>query len=147
MKPPSKRETTNRPAPPQGWRTRYRDVAQNPLFSYVTIFLLQLKIVWGMWHHRDLTAGDTASYFVAAYGWLRVGMVPIAWSPLYTSFYGSLQAVSSDAFFTTLSHRLIVVLVLAIVVLALMRKLLPPDIAWFATAWWVAMPINFESLY
>jgi hypothetical protein len=32
-------------------------------------------------------------------------------------------------------------------VLALMRKLLPPGLAWLAAGWWTILPINFGALY
>jgi len=32
-------------------------------------------------------------------------------------------------------------------VLALMRRLLPPAIAWMVAAWWVVLPIDFDALY
>src|SRR4051812_25111875 len=81
----------------------------SPWFSYSTILLLQLKIVWGIWRFRDLTSDDTSYYFVDAYRWFRSGSASILWSPLYTSFYGSLLNVSSDAFLVTTLHRLITV--------------------------------------
>src|SRR4051794_38473678 len=55
--------------------------------------------------------------------------------------------LSSDAEFVTLAHRLVIVLVLAALVLAVMRKFLPHPIAWLLTAWWVVLPINFDALY
>jgi hypothetical protein len=123
------------------------DIGRTGWFSYVTIFLLQVKSIWGIWRWRDLTDGDTESYFVMAYRWFNTGRVPMAWSPLYTSFYGTLLRVSTDAFSVTILHRVIIVLALAILVLALMRQLLPAGLAWMAAAWWVVLPIDFNSLY
>jgi TRAP-type mannitol/chloroaromatic compound transport system permease large subunit len=40
--------------------------------SYVLILLLQGKIIWGIWGLRDITSGDTASYFQGALAWARV---------------------------------------------------------------------------
>ncbi len=116
-------------------------------FAYLTILLLQLKRVWGAWQHRDLTSGDTSSYFLSAYGWAQEFSVKIHWSPLYTAFYGTLLRFVSDAYWATLLHRFVIVFALAIMVLALMRRLLPAGIAWLVTAWWVILPINFDSLY
>ena len=42
-------------------------------------------------------------------------------------------------------HRMLIVLALAVLVLALMRRLLPPGIAWMAAAWWVVLPIDFND--
>jgi hypothetical protein len=129
------------------FRRKLTDAVNTAWFSYVTILLLQLKLVWGIWLFRDLTSGDTSSYFLGAAEWVRNGKGPITWSPLYTLFYGILLKISNDAYISTILHRMIIVLVLAIVVLAVMRQLLPPGYAWLAAAWWVILPIDFNSLY
>ena len=124
-----------------------RQLARSPSFAYITILLLQIKVIWGMWSLRDLTSGDTSAYFVNAYRWFQTGLTPICWSPLYIWFYGSLLHLSSDVFVITTMHRLFTVLILAMLVLALMRQLLPPEIAWLMAAWWVILPIGFDALY
>ncbi|NWJ46543.1 MAG: hypothetical protein HXX08_11745 [Chloroflexi bacterium] len=120
---------------------------QEPWFAYLTIFLLQLKIIWGMWLFRDLTFGDTSSYFTDAFGWFNKFTDNIVWSPLYTTFYGSLLHLTQDVYSVTILHRMIIVLLLCVMVLALMRRLLPSFIAWLVAVWWVILPINFDSLY
>jgi hypothetical protein len=45
------------------------------------------------------------------------------------------------------AHRLIIVMLATLGVLALMRSLLPPALALLIAAWWAIMPINFETLY
>lgn len=122
-------------------------VLRHPGFAYATILLLQLKVIWGLWRFRDLTSGDTSSYFITAYDWYRNGHLLITWSPLYTSFYGAILYLSTDAYVATIAHRLITVLVLSVLVLAFMRKLLPPAIAWLMAAWWVVLPIDFDAMY
>lgn len=122
-------------------------LAGNAYFAYITILLLQIKVTWGMWRFRDLTSGDTTSYFAFAYQWFKTGSTPISWSPLYIWFYGSLLHLSSDAFVVTTLHRWLIVVILAVVVLALMRRLLPPELAWLMAAWWVILPIGFDALY
>jgi hypothetical protein len=125
----------------------YASLANSAWFSYLTIVLLQLKVIWDVWRVRDLTSGDTSYYFLTAYDWFKNGSTLITWSPLYTTFYASFLHLSSDAEFVTLAHRLIIVLVLAVLVLAVMRKFLPGPIAWFMAAWWVILPIDFDALY
>jgi len=100
-----------------------------------------------MWLFRDLTGGDTRDYFSDAYRWFQTGFTPISWSPLYIWFYGSLLRVSPDAFVVTTLHRWLIVMILAVLVLALMRRLLPPEVAWLMAAWWVILPIDFDALY
>jgi hypothetical protein len=108
---------------------------------------LQAKVVWGIWNWKDLTAGDTSSYFVEASHWAESLETNLVWSPLYLIFYGSLQWVSANPFFVTLTHRLLLVFALDVVVLALFRRLVPAGIAWLLAAWWVVLPINFDTLY
>jgi hypothetical protein len=122
-------------------------LAASPLFSFVTIGLLQLKVIWRMWDFRELTIGDTSYYFLNAVDWHRDGRAQFAWSPLYTSFMGAFLRFTGDAFAAVTAHRLVIVMALSFLVLALMRKLLPPTIAWGAAAWWVLMPIDFNALY
>jgi hypothetical protein len=118
--------------------------AKLPLFHYLMLFLLELRVMWGVWQYRDLTSGDTSSYFSLAYLWFKDFKVDIIWSPLYTAFYGTLLHFSSDAYVVTILHRLIIVFILTVMVLALMRRLLPPDIAWLVSAWWAVVPNNFD---
>jgi hypothetical protein len=122
-------------------------VSRRAWLSYATIVLLQLKVVWGMWKYRDLSAGDTAGYFNGGYAWYESFSTGMAWSPLYTMFYGSLLHVSSHAYVATILHRLLIVFALTLLVLALMRRLLPSGIAWLVAAWWAVVPINFDALY
>jgi hypothetical protein len=115
--------------------------------SYTLICALQLKILWNIWRYRDLTTGDTSSYFAGAYRWYDDLAVNIVWSPLYTAFYGTVLLATKDAYTATIFHRVIIVLAATLGVLALMRHLLPPALALLIAAWWAVMPINFETLY
>lgn len=130
------------------WPAWPRKIVEHPATSYAAILLLQLKMIWGMWWYKDLTTGDTSSYFLGAVSWLREGITSFVWSPLYCSFLGELLHISSDAYTVVILHRMLIVLVLAVLVLALMRRLLPSAlVAWLAAAWWVLLPIDFNSLY
>jgi len=133
------------------WRPRLRLpgrldlLASRPWFSYLTLLLLQLKVVWGIWQHRDLSIGDESGYYSRAFLWFKDLTVDIAWSPLYTSFLGTLMHLSTDAYTVTAAHRLILILALDIMILALMRRLLPHWIAWLVAAWWTILPVNFDT--
>jgi hypothetical protein len=117
---------------------------EHPRAAYLMLFLLQLKVLWGAWEYRDLTSGDTAGYFSKAYLWFKNFNVDSSWSPLYTAFYGSLLYLSSDAYLVTILHRILIVFGLTMMVLALLRRLLPPSIAWMMAAWWAVVPVNFD---
>jgi len=42
-------------------------VAGSAWFAYGSILLIQAKVLWGIWEHRDLTAGtDATNYFIQA---------------------------------------------------------------------------------
>ena len=100
-----------------------------------------------MWWYKDLTSGDTTQYFLDGVRWFETWHAWVLWSPMYTTFYGSLMHFTTDPYAVTILHRLVIVFVSAVLVLALMRRLLPPGIAWMAAAWWVILPINFNALY
>lgn len=121
--------------------------ANRPLIAYGALLLLQLKVVWRMWDYKDLTFGDTSSYFLDAYRWFEDFSVHFIWSPLYTSFYGSFLHITTDVYAATILHRLVIVFAATALVLALARKLLPAGIAWLIGAWWAILPINFNTLY
>jgi hypothetical protein len=115
--------------------------------SYSLLLLLQFKVIWGDWQYRDLTTGDTASYFVDSYAWFRDGRVEFLWSPLYTAFYGSLLHFSPDAGDATYLHRIIVVFAATLLVLAIARRLVPAGPAWLIGAWWALAHGNFNVMY
>src|SRR5215475_6960030 len=97
------------------------------LFAYSMLLLLQLRVLRGI-QYRDLAVGDESAYYNRAFLWVRDFSVDIVWSPLYTAFLGTLMRFTADAFVVTTLHRVIVVLALDVMVLALMRRLLPPGI-------------------
>ena len=125
----------------------FKQIVARPLFSYASLLLLQLKVIWQIWDYKDLTSGDTSSYFYTAYLWFTDFANNIIWSPLYTSFFGSFLHITSDVYVATILHRLVIIFTVTTLVLALMRKLLPPGIAWVIAAWWAILPINFDTLY
>jgi hypothetical protein len=120
---------------------------ESPFFAYGMLFLVQLKIVWGIWRYKDLPFGDTSYYFVNAYRWFETFSVNLLWSPLYTAFYGTLLFFSKDVYLITILHRLIIVFAVTFLLFTLMRKILPQALAWMMTVWWAVLPINFFTLY
>jgi len=118
--------------------------AQSPWVAYPAIVLFQLKVLWGAWIYRDLTQGDTASYFQRSLLWHQYGKVDLIWSPLYTAFYGWCFGITGDVYAATIFHRVVIVILVALLVLALFRRLVSPGIAWLAAAWWAVIPYNFD---
>src|SRR5438105_7943236 len=109
--------------------------------SYVLIAILQSKVLWGIWRFRDFSNGDTAGYFVIAYRWYEAFADLFIWSPLYTSFYGTLVIWMQDAYAATIFHRAMIVMAATLGILAIMRKLLPPALALLVAIWWAILPI------
>lgn len=119
--------------------------------GYGAILALLLKIVWGMWEWRDLTYGDTSSYYVGGHEWLQDGRFKehweLAFSPLYRIFYSWFIGAFSNAYAATICHRLAILFILCPAILLLCRLALPRGVAWFIAAWWVILPINWNALY
>jgi hypothetical protein len=115
--------------------------------SYALILLIQSKVIWRIWDIRDITSGDTSSYFEIAKKWADRFLVDIVWSPLYTAFYGSFLFVTADTYNATIMHRVVIVLAAAVGVLFVMRQLLPPNLALLGAAWWAILSINYNTLY
>ncbi len=103
--------------------------------------------MWEIWEYRDLSPGDTASYFVHASRWADGLQLEPAFYPLYTIFYGSQQWIFSGAYGLTVTHRILAAIVVALLVLAVLRRLLSPGIAWALAVWWAVNPIYFDTLY
>jgi hypothetical protein len=68
-------------------------------------------------------------------------------SPLYSAFWGSLQWLVHDAYAVTILHRILIVFAASLLVLAVLRRLLSPGIAWALAVWWAILPIHFDPLY
>ena len=75
---------------------RLDGVARSAWFAYGSILLIQAKVLWGIWEHRDLTGGDTTQYFIQASRWTHGFHLDPVWSPLYDFFWGSLRWFVDD---------------------------------------------------
>jgi hypothetical protein len=126
---------------------RVATVFESPWVAFPLILVVQLKVVWRLWAYRDVTLGDTTHYFAKGWAWFTQFDVNVAWSPLYTAFYGSFLFLNSDPVWATYAHRVTIVVVCTLLVLAVLRRLLPPALAWAGAAWWALLPIVFDTLY
>jgi hypothetical protein len=144
-------QTTSPEAAPRHIRDllgRAEATIANPIVSYGAIVALQLRVIWNVWQYKDLTPGDSAGYFIDAVGWAHGLHDDIVWSPLYTDIWGTIIAIAkNDVYAAAMVHRVAIILVVAILVLALMRRLLHPAVALLIAAWWVIMPANYNVLY
>ncbi len=133
-----------------GWRqilAALERIAASPAFAYPSIFLIQLKVLWGMWEWRDLPSGDTADYFTFSSAWAADFHLDPVWSPLYQVYFGTLQWLIPDTYEVTTVHRIVITVAVSLLVLAVFRRLLTPGIAWALAAWWALLPINYDTLY
>jgi hypothetical protein len=104
-------------------------------------------LLWGIWDHRDLSSGDTAEYFAGASMWAHSLETNPLWSPLYTALWGSLRWIVQDPYASTILHRTLIALAATLLVLAVLRRLLTPGIAWCLAVWWALVPVNYDALY
>jgi hypothetical protein len=122
-------------------------VAGSAWFAYASILLLQSKLLWGIWDHLDLSSGDTSNYFLAASGWSNSLHVNPVHYPLYTVPWGSLMWLVGDPYAVTILYRALIALGASLMVLAVMRRLVSPRIAWALAVWWTVVPVNYDNLY
>jgi hypothetical protein len=123
----------------------YSDVFGRRLYVLFVLALL-IKVLWGYWG-RDLTFGDTSSYFRDATTWANSREVNIVWSPLYTAYFGTWWWALGDAVSATFMHRLSLILVSSGMVAWLAWRTLPRILAFLMVAWWVVLPIHYDTLY
>ncbi|HKJ37084.1 MAG TPA: hypothetical protein VKA36_10990 [Solirubrobacterales bacterium] len=108
------------------------------------MLVVQIRAIWGIWD-RDLDGGDTASYFSYADQWVESLAVDMAWSPLYTAYLGTANLFTDSPATAEQAHRAFVVLAVAVLLLALLRRLLPPWAALAGALWWAVNPIVFAT--
>jgi hypothetical protein len=51
-----------------------------------------------------------------------------------------------DIYAATIAHRVIIVLAVTVLVLAVLRRLLSPGVAWLIAVWWAVLPVNYDTL-
>jgi hypothetical protein len=130
----------------QGFAERLGRLPSSPWFAYPAVFLVQARALWGIWHD-DLSPGDTAGYWQWADLWFDHEQVNIAWSPLYTAGLGALRWLSGDDATVAIPlHRALIALAVALLLLAVMRRLLPAPIALLVACWWAVLPIAFDTI-
>lgn len=122
-------------------------LAEAPWVAYLSIVLLQVKVMLWVWEYRDLTPGDTSSYYFDVFAWLDEGKVNLLWSPIYTGFLAILHRMLGDPYWVLTVTRILVACCGSLLVLALLRRLLPKPLAWLIAAWWALLPINFDTIY
>jgi hypothetical protein len=127
--------------------SRLERIAGSAWFAYGSILLIQAKVLWGIWEYRDLTPGDTASYFVMASRWADHLVVDPGFYPLYHALWGSLQWIVPDPFAVSVLHRVLIAFGTTALLLAVMRRLLTPGIAWALALWWAVLPAAYDVLY
>jgi hypothetical protein len=134
-------------SPRQNFSLLLRTLAENSWFAYGTIVLLQLKVMLWIWKYRDLAPGDTSYYYMGVFQWLGNTKINIINSPIYTIFLATLHSFADDPFLVLTIAQIGIATCASILVLALLRRLLPKHLAWLIAAWWVVLPVNFDTPY
>ena len=129
----------------EGWHAGRRE-RWDEFAVWVFVALIVVKVLWGYWQ-RDLTFGDTASYFVKAVSWHQFGRVNIVWSPLYTAYYGCWLWITENARWATLLHRVLLIFLSTGLVAWIGLRTLPKILALGLATWWIALPIHYDTLY
>jgi hypothetical protein len=131
----------------QGIASKAGVLVRSPIFAYGAIFLLELHVMWRVWDFKDLTIGDTSGYYVRAASWTHHLQDDIVWSPLYTTYFGTVRWVFGGASATVLAHRVLIVFAAALLALAVLRSLLGPALGLVFALWWAILPANFNVEY
>jgi hypothetical protein len=130
----------------QGFAERLGRLPSSPWFAYPAVFLVQARALWGIWHD-DLSPGDTAGYWQWADLWFDHEQVNVVWSPLYTAGLGTLRWLTGDdATVAIPAHRALIAFAVALLLLAVLRRLLPAPIALLGACWWAVLPIVFDTV-
>jgi hypothetical protein len=82
-----------------------------------------------------------------ASGWADHLQVIPAYYPLYNVLYGSLKWLVDDPFSVTILHRVLIVLGTTALLLAVLRRLLTPGIAWALALWWAVLPVTYDTIF
>jgi len=135
--------------------TRSHAAMHNPIASgrkiialhYAALSALFINIIWLSWKYVDLTSGDTSAYYITARRFSTDLTCNIAWSPIYTSLLGAFRWINPDPYFAVLGHRILILAIITVLIFEIARRIMDPWVAWFVTAWWLCLPINFHSLY
>jgi hypothetical protein len=127
--------------------SRLEGIAGSAWFAYGSILLIQAKVLWGIWSYRDLTPGDGSYYFSMASRWADDLVVQPAYYPLYNVLYGSLKWIVPDPYSVTILHRVLIVLGTTALLLAVLRRLLTPGIAWPLALWWAVLPVTYDTIF
>ena len=114
---------------------RLGQIGTSPGFAYSSVFLIQLRVVWGIWNYRDFPSGDSTGQFVFATQWADHRTVVPIFSPLYNVFWGSQQWFIHNAYSVVTVNRLLIVFAATMLTLAVLRRLVSPAIAWVLAVW------------
>jgi hypothetical protein len=115
--------------------------------AYGIVLLLQGRVLWNIWRYRDVTFGDTSSYYIEALAWQHHLRDNFADAPLYGDFLGTIHALVGDVHDTIILHRVLVVVVAGVLVVAITRALLGPYVGLIVGLWWVVIPANYDLEY
>jgi hypothetical protein len=133
------------PSSDQGLIAALSRIAGSAAFGYTTVLLIQLRVMWGIWSRRDLSAGDSVEHYERAHAWADHLELDWLFSPLYSVFLGAFVWAIEDAYAAMIAHRIAIAVAVSLLLLLLLRRLLTPGIAWLLAVWWALMPVNYDT--
>jgi hypothetical protein len=112
-------------------------IGGSALFGYLSLFILQLKVLWGVWQNWDLPLWDGATYFIYARQVANSFVFPpVTWSPAFAAYYALFHTAFGNAgpFMVYLAHRTVTLFLVLGLLYSLLRVVLPAAVAWLLAA-------------
>jgi hypothetical protein len=112
-------------------------VGGTALFGYLSLFVLQTKVLWDVWQSWDLPTWDGATYFIYARQVASLFVFPpVTWSPAFAAYYAVFHTVLGGAgpFMVYLAHRIVTLFLVLGLLYSLFRAILPVAVAWLIAA-------------
>jgi hypothetical protein len=131
-------------------RPRLATLMSSAALGYISLGVLEAKVLWGAWHNWDLPMWDGSTYFI--YG-RRVAnslwFPPLEWSPGFAGYYAIFHILFGGAgpFVIYFAHRIVAIVAVPVLFYALLRATLPAPIAWLLAAYFITLQVGFANHY
>ncbi len=112
-------------------------LGNNAVFGVVTLMLLLASVLWGAWEAWDLPLWDGAQYFATSREAAAALTFPsYQGSPAFVAYYALFHGLlpASSPFTIFFAHRIVTLILIAVLFYAFLRRLLSPGLAWLLSA-------------
>jgi hypothetical protein len=125
-------------------------IGGSALFGYLSLFVLQAKVLWGVWQNWDLPLWDGATYFIYARQ-VASSLVfpPVTWSPAFAAYYAFFHTTFNSAgpFVVYVAHRGVTLFLVLGLLYSLLRAVLPASVAWLLTACSIVLSAGLTNVF